>query len=368
MQLNLSFDPNDSELGRWLQHLEHRLYVARSLVPSGYEAYFREQARYMSAHTSTAIEGNTLPFEAAMLVLVEKTGQEPSELEKLNIDEAYELMDLFTADKTMRIDQGLIRTFNSIVLKGLDNHGGRHRGTYRLTSSAIVDADARSHIRYLPPAPEHVPPLMEDFENSLRRWLDTHDGPYTAALAHFGLISIHPFNDGNGRTARLVADMILQITGWAADGMLTISKVIHDQIGDYYDSLRKTQGTNFREEVDITPFLLFHTEALCHAAEELENKVVAFNKNRDRLIDTLHGVLNKRQVTAMMFMLDLGPISSSVYARLTETSQTSAIHDLTDLVKRDLALREGTGKRTRYKIHPGVFVPDDDEDAKEDAS
>ncbi len=359
MRLNLSFDLNDPEVQQALGFTERRRYVIRNLVPQGYEAYFQEQARYISAHTSTAIEGNPLSEADAMIVLVEgASADRPEEVEKVNLQEAYELIAQLAADKSVKVDEGLIRTLNSMALRGLPDVKARRRGTYRVGPSLIVDADTRQ-VRYRPPPPQWVPELMDGLVHDIQVWIKECPGPVAAALAHFGVISIHPFEDGNGRTARLVADMILDLTGWSVEGMLSISKVILDRRREYYDVLKATQGEDFREDLEAKPFLLFHTYALAGAAALLEERVVSFNKRRDDLVRRADRLLNTRQVTALMFMRDIGPLSSSVYARLTRSSPSSALADLTDMLNKAIVVRVGSGKGTRYRIHPRLQTVDE---------
>ncbi|MDZ4278436.1 MAG: Fic family protein [Dehalococcoidia bacterium] len=352
MRLNLSYDAEDEVLQLRIPFLESRLYAARTMVPQGFERFFQESARYTSVHTSTAIEGNTLDYDAAMVVLVEGADEDqPLEVEKVNLDEAYELMASLVEDKTTKIDQGIIRTMNSIVLKGLPDAKARNRGKFRVGPSLIVSAST-GEVRYRPPPPQWVPELMDNFVDDVNRWMRECPGPVAAALAHFGLISIHPFDDGNGRTARLVADMILNLTGFAADGMIAVSEVFHDNLTGYYDALRESQGDEFKEEVDVTPFVRFHTEALASAAVMLEEHAIRFRRGQDEFARRVDGVLNERQVIGLMFMAGIGAVSTSYYARLTKSSQATALSDLNVLVEKRLVDREGAGKSTRYRIHP----------------
>jgi Fic family protein len=332
--------------------LRDRLYVVRTLVPPGYEAYFRKRARYLSVQTSTAIEGNELGETRAMLVLVEDAqAASPDELEVKNLDEAYELIQQIATDPSVRIDEGLVRTMNSIMLRGLPTVEARSRGRYRAGPSLIVNSQTRA-VRYRPPPPEWVPSLMENFVKDLQAWMrdTTHPGPVIAALAHFGLISIHPFEDGNGRTARLLADMILQQTGWSNEGMLSVSEAILHRQQDYYDVLRSTQGENFLPEVDAAPFVRFHTDVLNMAAASLEDTVVNFNRRRQTFVDYTKDLLNARQALALMFMLDVAPLSTSAFAELTGSSQSSALSDLTQMLRMGFVQRVGQGRNTRYRI------------------
>ena len=334
--------------------LKERLYVVRTLVPHGYESYFRRRARYRSVQSSTAIEGNMLGDETAMMVLVEDTQPAtPDELEIKNLDEAYDLIQQIAGDNSVRIDEGLVRTMNSIMLKGLPN--AATRGQYRVGPSLIVNSNTRQ-IRYRPPRPEIVSELMKGFLEDVQRWIDenTYPGPIVAALAHFGVISIHPFNDGNGRTARLLADMILQKMDWSNEGMLSVSEAIHNRQQDYYDSLYKTQSESFRSTLDATPFVDFHTVILNQAAAMLESTVINFNRRLDAFKDGLKGDLNNREVLGLLFMMDVAPLSSSSYAELTSASQSSALADLTDMTHKHWVERTGQGRNTRYRLHPNL--------------
>lgn len=345
--LKLHFDPANKSF----TFLRDRLYVVRTLVPPGYEAYFRKRAQYRSVQTSTAIEGNKLGETQAMLVLVEDMqAASPDELEIKNLDEAYDLIQQIATDPSVRIDEGLVRTMNSIMLRGLPSAEARARGRYRVGPSLIVNSQTRT-IRYRPPPPEWVPGLMENFVKDIQGWIrDGIPGPLVAALAHFGLISIHPFEDGNGRTARLLADMILQQTGWSNEGMLSVSEAILQQQQGYYDALRSTQGEDFRPDVDATPFIDFHTGVLNIAAASLESAVISFNQRRQAFVERARGLLNARQALALMFMMDVAPLSTSAFADLTGSSPSSALSDLTGMVDLGLVQRIGKGRNTRYRI------------------
>lgn len=350
MRLRLIYDTEDEEIRHKISFLESRLYVARTMIPQGYESFFQESARYTSVHTSTAIEGNPLNREAAMLVLVEGADPDrPLEVEKVNLDEAYELMASLAEDKSTKIDQGIIRTMNSLVLKGLPDTAARNRGKFRVGPSLIVDANTRQ-LRYRPPPPQWVSELMENLTSDINEWIEKVPGPIAAALAHFGIISVHPFDDGNGRTARLIADMILNLKGSAADGMISVSQALHEELPSYYAALREAQGEDFSETVDATPFIRFHTEALGHAAITLEEQAVSYSRTRDSYTKSLDGFMNERQVNGLMFMTGIGPVSTSHYARLTGSSQATALTDLTALVEKNIVERQGAGKSTRYRL------------------
>ena len=353
MLLNLSYDASDQKIRTAIAAFDDLRYMIRNLVPSGYESYFQEQALYANAHSSTAIEGNPLDEEVAMLVLVDGApSSEPDEIEKLNLAEVYQFIAQIGSDPTTWIDAGLIRALNSGILKGLPSNAASNRGRFRVGQSLIVDSWTRE-IRYRPPAAEDVPDLMKKYEYAVERWRDQHAGPIVAALAHFGLISIHPFDDGNGRAARLVADLIMTLSGWSIDSMISLNHVLFDRRLEYYEVLRQCQGDRYVEELDITAFVRFHTEALLQAGFALQAQVASFLRRRDRWTKDLHS-FSSREVMALMYMHDLGPLSSTRLAQLTKTSTATSLADLTSLLDKRVVVREGGGPRTRYRLRPEI--------------
>lgn len=349
MRLEMTWERN-KEIAARLEFLRSRLYVSRTLVPDGYEEYFREIARYRSVANSTAIEGVDVEQDAAFAILVEGGDEDdPNAVQLTSLQDAYQLMIELASDTTVKIDNGLIRTMNSIILRGLPQMTA-HRGRFRVGGAVIADSRTRE-IRYRPPAPELVPELMNGLVTDINGWLDAGmPGPIVAALAHFGLVSIHPFRDGNGRAARLLADTILQITGSSADGMIAVSEVIRNHQQDYYNILRSVQGDDFQPTLDVTAFVERHTDWLSEAASQLEDTVVAFNQRLDDWRDDVRDLANEREVLGVMYVADVGPLSTSTYARLTATSRNTARRDINELEQRGVLARVGGGRNTRYVL------------------
>ena len=354
MEFTLTTDLGDIDT----DSLFRRLYEVRTLIPGGFESYFRERARHLSTVASAKVEDNPLGYEEARVVLSgEAEPGRPEERELTNLLETYELMDQLAADPTVRIDQGLLRAMNSLILEGLPEAMSGRRGQYRTGPSLIEDAETRE-IRYRPPPPAWVPDLMDRLVAHIQQWTAeaSYPAPIIAALAHAGLVSIHPFEEGNGRTARLLADMILHQAGWSAEGMVALNVVLWRQRDGYYQALRDTHGTDFQAAVDATPFAAFHTDALNQAATMLERFVVAFKERQVAWQDAFGTDLNERQTLGMTYIIDLGSVSSSMYARLIGASPSTAYADLTHMVSCGAAARSGKGRNTRYAVHPDLLA------------
>ncbi len=351
-RLRLTFDEAFCT-GEEVRSLANRLYAVRALIPQGFEPIFRRRALYANAHSTVAIEGNPLSGDEALRVSVEGADPErPAEVEVANIEAAYEIIYQLGPDPTVAVDQGLIRALHSLVLKGLPGREAVSRGRYRLGAAGVARVGS-GEIVYLPPRPEIVPPLMAGVVEDIAAWRESYPPAVAAALAHFALVSVHPFEDGNGRTARLVAHMLLSGAGDVAP-LLTVNDAIWVRRDAYYRVLRETQGPRFAEQVDVTPFLRFHTEALAASALALEDDAVAFGRTRDEVMRDLGARLSERQVLGLLFMRAVNrPISSATYADVTAASPATAVRDLRELLRMGALEKIGAGPATRYRLSLG---------------
>ncbi|TAG70347.1 MAG: Fic family protein [Oscillatoriales cyanobacterium] len=161
---------------------------------------------------------------------------------------------------------------------GSDARGRGRRGSkseYRITECPVVDTVTRA-IDYGPPEPGDVPALMRE----LVGWLSSTaaaelSAPMRAAILTHRFLSIHPFNDGNGRTGRLLATAELWRSGYRMRGFFSFDEYFNADRDRYYRSLQMGLPVNFyegRHDPDHTPWLLYFLETMARAADELQLK------------------------------------------------------------------------------------------------
>lgn len=182
---------------------------------------------------------------------------------------------------------------------------------------------------------------FENFEYDL-------DGVIKAGLAHLWLVTIHPFDDGNGRIARAVGDMALARSEQTHQRFYSLSSQIQLERSDYYDILEKTQ----KGDLDVTAWLLWFLSCLQRAigkADETLFSVVQKDRFWDQFADTR---LNERQVKVLNRMLDgfEGNLTTTKWAKLTKCSQDTAYRDILALVELGSLKTEGAGRRTHYVL------------------
>lgn len=206
-----------------------------------------------------------------------------------------------------------------------------------------------------PPAPR-----LDGEMQAFLDWFNTSatiDPVLKAGLAHLWFVTIHPFDDGNGRIARAIADMALARSESSPHRFYSMSAQIQHERGAYYDVLEEAQkGT-----LDITPWMEWFLDCLGRAidgAQTMLGVVLA----KARFWENIHGVvLNERQRLVLNRFLDgvEGKLTTTKYAKLAKCSQDTALRDILFLVERDILVRNPQGGRsTSYAL--ANIVPRED--------
>jgi Fic family protein len=176
-----------------------------------------------------------------------------------------------------------------------------------------------------------------------------HDPVLKAALAHLWFVTVHPFDDGNGRIARAIADMALARSEQSPQRFYSMSAQIRLERNAYYDILEATQ----KGDLDITAWLEWFLECLDRAIEGAEQTLAGvIQKARFWEMFKDHP-LNERQRKVINRLLDgfEGKMTSSKWAKLTKSSPDTALRDINDLVSKGILAREpGGGRSTSYAL------------------
>jgi len=170
-----------------------------------------------------------------------------------------------------------------------------------------------------------------------------------SGIAHFWFVTIHPFDDGNGRIARAIADMQLARADHSAQRYYSMSSQIRKRRKEYYQILETTQ----KGDLDITGWLDWYLSCLKDAVTATEETLAAVLKRVhfwDRHAST---ILNARQRSMINRMQEdfFGNLSSSKWAKMTKCSQDTAARDINDLIEKGILKRsDSAGRSTRYEL------------------
>ncbi len=198
-------------------------------------------------------------------------------------------------------------------------------------------------------------PAAERLDAEMRRFFEWFNGDATtepvlkAALTHLWFVTIHPFDDGNGRLARAIADMSLARSEGSSQRFYSMSAQIREERAEYYRTLERTQ----RATMDVTAWMDWFLGCLSRAIERSQaalSGVVERTRYWERLREV---TLNERQRLVIKMMLEgfEGKLTTSKWAALTKSSNDTALRDIQQLVERGVLVRNQAGGRsTSYSL------------------
>ena len=186
------------------------------------------------------------------------------------------------------------------------------------------------------------------------RLIDYIDGPpmedamIRAAIAHLWFLLIHPFEDGNGRIARALADLMLSRARGASNRYCSLSRQILIEQKSYYEEIERAGYGSF----DVTPWISWFLG--CYERAALASIAIVRDVIRATNLFDIHGdeKYNARQRKIVRRLLDgfQGNLTADKYAKLTKVSHDTATRDLVDLVQKGILRREGGSKNTHYML------------------
>lgn len=204
-------------------------------------------------------------------------------------------------------------------------------------------------VHYLAPPAERVPWEMERFLVWFNAEGSDFDAVLKAGLAHLWFVTIHPFDDGNGRIARAIGDMALARSEQTAYRFYSLSAQIEGERSAYYEILERSQkGT-----MDVTPWLEWFLVCLSRALDRAELTMASVLRKARFWEKHAAKTLNERQVNMLNRLLDgfEGKLTTTKWAKITKCSQDTAYRDILQLVE-DGVLQKGEagGRGTHYAL------------------
>ncbi|MCX9014342.1 MAG: Fic family protein [Candidatus Methanoperedens sp.] len=257
-----------------------RAVVGQTSLPPAAEAELRRRARIRSTHYSTRIEGNRLTLAEAEQVIERKLaqfhGRERDVSEVKNYWNALLRVEEWAAKK-MPLTEGLIQRLHALI-----ETGARAKPTSYRDGQNVIRDSASGAIIYLPPEAKDMPALMA----ALVEWVHIAEKeglpiPLIAGLVHYQFVTLHPYYDGNGRTARLLATFILHRGGYGLNGFFSLEEHHARDLEGYYRSLAVHPHHNYyegRAEADLTPWLEYFAKTLAGVFTAAKDEALRYAK------------------------------------------------------------------------------------------
>ena len=303
------------------------------------------RALVLEAHHTTHIEGTHLSLDQSeRLIAGEKMAGVDSDdvKELLNYRKAFD----FVADYVCSqgpITEGLIREIHRRLVEGVRGDSA-HPGQYRTVQNYVANSKTKEVI-YTPPAAYDVQPLMAELVDWLQNE-QTIPSVLVAGIAQFQLVHIHPFLDGNGRTARLLSTLCLYRSGYDFKKLFTISEYYDRNRQDYYHAIQSVRNNN----LDLTSWLEYFSKAL-----ETQMYEIQLKGSQAMQLDVLvlkHKLSERQKLALERLLAREKDFTIREYESICPgVNRRSLQRDLSDLLEKGLVVQQGIKKAARYRLN-----------------
>jgi len=325
-----------------------RGFLDAARLSEAWIAGMQQRALVLEAHHTTHIEGThlTLDQSAKLLAGEMPTGVSADDAKEVtNYRHAVDLVAGYLGSGEP-ITEGLIREIHKRLVRGVRGNSAAP-GQYRRVQNYVANSVTKE-IVYTPPAPQDVPPLMAEFVSWLNEENDVHP-VLVAGIAQFQLVHIHPFLDGNGRTARLLSMLCLYADGYDFKRLFTLSEFYDRDRSEYYQAIQSVRG----KSLDMTGWLEYFTSGLRSQLVEIQSKGEALI--RLDVLERQHG-LSARQRSALELGMAMDTFRiQDLEARCPGVHRRSLQRDLRGLLEKGLLDAEGATNRLVYRLRAGAI-------------
>ena len=331
------------------------------LVPK-WEASLRRKAKLHNTHSSTAIEGNKLTLEQVEALADGKNiiATDKDKKEVLNYLEALDRLHSFAKKGEIKVEDLL--TVHKVVSKGVmrdSKHSGVFRDRQVFVGKRVFDATGfKEEVEYMPPKTEDVPRLVKEFIGWLNLSKTWEINPVLlAGIAHYEIARIHPFIDGNGRTARLFATLILYLSGFDHRRLFALDDFYDRDREAYYAALKTAQHPNLSDSLvrasaqendnDISKWLEYFTTGVAYSVNEVKDAVLKLGSKKER-VSKAQVPLTDKQMKIVEFINTHGRVTNKDLQALFKISAQGVYKELVKLVDLKVVKPQGAGRSLYY--------------------
>lgn len=313
----------------------------------------RQTAKLLTTHHSTQIEGNRLTQAqvAEALSGARFPGRERDEAEVRNYYTALEEVERLAQEK------GPITETDIQRIHGVTFEGRSTPTPYRDGQNVIRDGTSGA-IVYMPPEAADVPALMAELVAWINKSIsdDALPAPLIAALAHYQFATVHPYYDGNGRTARLLTTLILHKCGYGLKGIYSLEEYYARNLKAYYDALAVGDSHNYymgRKDADVTGFLAYFCRGMAEAFTAVRGQAArAASRGAQDLSPMLRQLDPRRRQVLALFRSQGTATTAEIAQHLGLSPRT--VSALCRRWVRDgfLAMHDPSRKNRAYRLSP----------------
>ncbi|NQE06766.1 hypothetical protein C5S32_12920 [ANME-1 cluster archaeon GoMg1] len=346
------YRPNFTITNKILNHIadisaSREVILNAPLLPK-WEVKLRKEAILKMTHHSTSIEGNRLTMEEVNRLLrgEDIAAWEKDKKEVLGYVKVLEYIDKLGEKGADNITEDIILEIHRLNTMGIltDSEAGH----YRKVEVAVVNGLGR--VTFQPPEASQVPALMHDFV----AWLNGKEAKelyYTvlvSGIAHYELVRIHPFVDGNGRTARALATLILYLRDFDTKRFFALDDYYNEERSRYYAALQTVD----QETINISQWLEYFTEGVAVSMGRVKQAILDLSVDLHLKEQRGQIYLNDRQMKILKYLQTNPRITISEIQKMFDKkiSRDTANRALKPLLENKLVKRIGKGRAIYYEL------------------
>ena len=336
-----------------VRHLQGKIFGQISALGFSIKEETMLKTLTLDVLKSSEIEGELLDYEQVRSSIARRLGIEHAGMvfSDRNVEGVVEMMLDATQNYDKPIDEERLFGWHAALFPtGRSGMSKIDVARYRQEVMQIVSgAMGKEKIHYQAPPPKQVKYEMDRFLD----WLNNNteiDLVIKSAIAHFWFIIIHPFDDGNGRIARAISDLLLARSDNSSQRFYSFSNQILLERKIYYNILQKVQ----HKDGEITEWIVWFLNCLHHALKNTEQTIDKVLYQADFWDKHKNAVFNSRQRLMLNKLLDGfdGKLKTSKWAKIAKCSQDTALRDIKDLIEKGILRQEKSGGRsTNYELN-----------------
>jgi len=322
-----------------------RAFILNAPLIPKWEVSLRIEAKLRSAHSSTAIEGNPLSLDevsdlaAGRDIMVGRKDKQ----EVLNYLKALDMVPDFAKRNHFTV-KDFLKVHKIVTDKTLENP--EDEGVFR-NRGVFVGNRFTGEVVYRPPSTDKVPLLVDSFLN----WFNSKevikiDSVIHAGITHYEIVRIHPFIDGNGRTARVMATLVLYKRGFDVKRFFTLDDYYDNDRSSYYEALKNVN----QKTLNLTGWLEYFTDGVAVSIRAVKDKVIGLSRNIKFLKERGQIALTERQMRIVEEIIEKGKITNREMRQIFNISDEAVRKEINKLIKLGVLKSEGKGRSAYYAL------------------
>ena len=304
-----------------------------------YDTQLKQEALIRSSHYSTSIEGNPLNLDEVETLI--KNNQEPTtkaEQEVLNYFNVLNHLDQYS-DEIITCDT--ILSVHKDLTKDLLRNP-EYDGKFRDTRVFIGNLHTQE-INYMPPDAYKVPGLVDDLLDWLNNSADEMYPVIIAGILHYELVRIPPFVDGNGRTSRLMATLILSVHKFNINNYFTLDEYYNQDRQAYVDALHSADKNH-----DLTNWLEYFCGGVLYSINKVKSEVLKLAEITSKYDNTIQ--LTPNEISVLTLLEEKGHIQNKDIQEMLNITPQASYKIIKKLKDKELIESRGNGRNTKYLL------------------